>query len=90
MFTVFTFDIQVETWYFNSGFTRRRRGSGEQQGPQRRECRGRGFTQAAPLSVPLSLPVKWASTSANLAVQCRVEPTLQALFFPAAISASGV
>jgi len=45
------------------------------------------FTQVAPLSVPL----KWASTSANSAAQCRLtaaqcrcEPTPHAPFFQAA------
>jgi len=37
------------------------------------------FARAAPLSVPF----KWALTSANLAAQCRYEPTLHALFFQA-------
>jgi len=40
----------------------------------------RVFTRAAPLSVPF----KWAFTSANPAAQCRYEPTLHALFFQAA------
>jgi len=46
------------------------------------------FTQATLLSmllsVLLSVPLKWASTSANPAVQCHCEPTLHALVFQVA------
>jgi len=41
------------------------------------------FTQAA----PLSLPLKWALTSANPASHCRYEPMLQTLFFQEAQAA---
>jgi len=42
------------------------------------------FTRAAPLSVPLSMPLKWTLTSADSVAQCRYEPSLRALFFQAA------
>ena len=41
------------------------------------------FTRATPLSVPLSLPLKWVPTFANSAAQCCCEPMLYALFFQA-------
>jgi len=53
----------------------------------RERRRGGVFKQVAPLSVPLSLPLKWASTSTNSVAQCRYEPMLHALFFSSGTSA---
>ena len=42
------------------------------------------FIRAALLSLSLSVPLKWTSTSGNPAAQCCCETTLHALFFQAA------
>jgi len=42
------------------------------------------FPRAVALFAPLSVPLKWVPTSANLAAQCHYEPTLHALFFQTA------
>ena len=71
----------------NSGFTLER----EWQAAQRAaEARGTEsgiagmYTRVAQLSASLSVPLKWASTWANPAAQCRYGPALHALFFQAA------